>query len=71
MFQSSYFKSRLDQVTLRGVGGGPKILENVLEWRDRDEVGKIITSPRYVIDITGTDPLPLGSWGGGSSILKN
>ena len=32
--------------------------------------GKIITSPRYMIDITGTDPLSLG-WLGGGVILKN
>jgi len=30
-------------------------------------VGKISTSPRYVIDITGTDPLSLEELGG----LKN
>ena len=28
-------------------------------------MGKISTSPRYVIDITGTDPLSLGELGGG------
>ena len=34
-------------------------------------MGKIIKSPRYVINITGTDPLSLwGSWGGGGLILK-
>ena len=33
-------------------------------------MGKVSTSPRYVIDITGTDPLSLGKWGGGL-ILKN
>ena len=27
-------------------------------------MGKISTSPRYVIDITGTDPLSLGELGG-------
>ena len=26
--QTSYFKSRLDPVTLGGIKGGPKILEN-------------------------------------------
>ena len=30
-------------------------------------MGKIITSPRYVIDITGTDLLSLGELGGGNS----
>ena len=30
-------------------------------------MGKISTSPRYVIDITGTDLLSLGSWGGVNS----
>ena len=36
-------------------------------------MGKISTSSRYVIDITGTDPLSLGEWGGGLllKILKN
>ena len=34
-------------------------------------MGKIITSPRYVIDITGTDPLSLGEFGGGGLIMKN
>ena len=28
-------------------------------------MGKIIKSPRYVIGITGTDPLSLGELGGG------
>ena len=28
-------------------------------------MGKISTSPRYVIDITGMDPLSLGELGGG------
>ena len=31
-------------------------------------MGKVSTSPRYVIDITGTDSLSLGKLGG---ILKN
>ena len=33
-------------------------------------MGKISTSPRYVIDITGTDPISSGELGGGF-ILKN
>ena len=39
---------------------------------DRDETWreKISTSPRYVIDITKTDPLSLGELGG-VFILKN
>ena len=32
---------------------------------------KISLSPRYVIDITGTDPLSSGDLGGGGLILKN
>ena len=28
-------------------------------------MGKISTSPRYVIDITGTDSICLGEFGGG------
>ena len=31
---------------------------------------KISKSPRYVIDITGTDPLSLGELEGGGIILK-
>ena len=72
MSQSSYFKSRLDPVTLRGVGGG-----NLTSWKTlRVEgsvwnlVGKISTSPGYVIDITRTDPLSLGELRGGL-VLKN
>ena len=33
-------------------------------------MGKIITSPRYVIDITGTDPLSLGELRGGGNSEK-
>ena len=28
-------------------------------------MGKISTSPKYIIEITGTDPLSLGELGGG------
>ena len=31
-------------------------------------MGKIITSPGYVIDITGTDPLSLGELGRGGGV---
>ena len=31
-------------------------------------MGKISTSPRYMIDITGTDPLSLGELGGGEGV---
>ena len=35
-------------------------------------MGRISTSPRYVIDITGPDPLTLGIWEGeGSSALAS
>ena len=34
-------------------------------------MGKISTSLTYMVDITGTDPLSLGYWGGGGLILKN
>ena len=61
VFQSSYFKFRLDPMTLRGVGGGDlqswKMLR--VEGLGWNLVGKIITNPRCVIDITGTDPLSL------------
>ena len=58
--QSCYLKSRPDLVILGGGGmGKPKILET-LRVEDRMKLdGKISTSPRYMIDITGTDPLSL------------
>ena len=34
-------------------------------------MGKISTSPRYVIEITGLDPLSLGELGGGLSALES
>ena len=54
-------------MTFGGVGGGPEIVEKRLEWRNRglNLVGRINTSPRYVIDITGTDLLCLKELGGG------
>ena len=64
--QSSDFKSRLDTVTLRGVGWA--VLKSwkmlTVEGSGLNLVGKISTSPRYVIDITRTDP-PFWEWGGG------
>ena len=75
MSQSSYFKSRPDLVTSGGggVGGGGlkswKMLR--VEGSTCKLVVKIIRSPRYldrsprVLDVTGTDPLSSGSWGGG------
>ena len=33
-------------------------------------MGKIKTSPRYMIDITRTDPLSLGYLGGGGNSAK-
>ena len=46
----------------RGVGRGkPKTLKTLrVEGSGRILVGKISTCPRYMIDITGTDPLSLG-----------
>ena len=41
-----------------------------VEGSGRNLVGKVSTSPRYVIDITRTDPLSLGELGRGL-ILKN
>ena len=62
--QSSYFKSRLDPVRLGGIEGEPKILENTWSGGIGMKLGgKISTSPRYVIDITGIDLLSLGSGG--------
>ena len=37
--QSSYFKSRLDPVTLVGIEGGPKISENAWSWGIRMKFG--------------------------------
>ena len=63
MSQSSYFKSRSDLVALGGgVGRGkPKTWKTLkVEGSGLNLVGKISTSPRYMIDITGTDLLSLG-----------
>jgi len=35
-----------------------------LEWRDQDETWWVGKCRRYVIDITGLDPLSLGELGG-------
>ena len=72
MSQSSYFKSQPNPVTWGGVGGG-----NLEAWKTlrvegsgRNLVGKINTSPRYLIGITGTDLLSLGELGGGLILKK-
>ena len=63
--QSSYFKSRLDPVTL-GELGGLKFWKTLrLEGLGRNLVGKISRSPIYMIDIIRTDPLYLEELGGG------
>ena len=62
--QSSYLKSRPNPVKGKlGREGG----RNQKSWKTlrvegsgRNLVGKISTSPRYEIDITGTGPLSLG-----------
>ena len=53
-------------MTLRGIGGGNrKSLEMLrVERSGENLVGRISTSPRYFIDITGPDPLSLGELGG-------
>ena len=53
MSQSSSFKSRPDLLTLGGLEGKPEILENAYKCR------------RYVIDVTGLNPLFLGELGCG------
>ena len=59
--QSSYFKSVLDLVTFGGVWGDLKPWKTLrVEGSRRNLMGKIIISPRYDIDITGTDLLSLG-----------
>ena len=63
MSQSSYFKSRLNLVTWGvGVGKGkPKTWKTLrVEGSGGNLVVNICKSPRYMIDITGTDPLSLG-----------
>ena len=52
-------------MTLGGIGGG-----GIKSWKTHRVEGsglnlvvKIIISPRYVIEITGTDPLSLGELG--------
>ena len=73
MSVSSYFKSWLDLVTLGELEGETWNLGKLLDWKDQDETWweKIITSPRYVIDITGTDTLSLGDLGGGGVNSEN
>ena len=64
MSQRSYFKFRLDPVTLGGIGGDLKSWKTLrVEGSGWNLARKISTSPIYVIDITGTDPLSLGEWG--------
>ena len=72
MSQSSYFKSRLDPVTLEGIERGDLKSWKTLrvEGSGWNLVGKLSTNPRYVIDITGTDLLSWGSWGGGVNSEK-
>ena len=62
VYQRTHLKYQKDPMTLGGVGGG-----NLKSWKTlRVEgsgwnlVGKISRSPRYVIEITGTDFLCLG-----------
>ena len=65
-------KSRLDPVTLGGVGGNLKSWKMLrVEDSGWNLVGKISTSSIYVIDITGTDTLSMGELEGGRVILKN
>ena len=41
-----------------------------MERSGRNLLGRIITSPRYVTDITGSDPLSLGELGGVGNLEK-
>ena len=67
VYQSSYFKSRPDPVISEGAGGGGLKSWKTLgtEALGLNLVRKISRSPRFVIDITGTDMLCLEEWGGG------
>ena len=62
MSQSCYFKSRPEPVKLGGVGGGsPTILENAYSGGIGMKLGgETSRSPRYGIDIIGTDLFCLG-----------
>ena len=64
---SSYFKSRPDLVVLGGVGGDLKSWKTLrVEELGLNLAAKISRSPRYVIDIAGTNLLCLVElWGGG------
>ena len=66
--QSSYLKILTGSGDIVGSWGRG----NLKSWKTlrvegsgRNLVGKIVTSPRYVIDMTGTDPLSLGELGRG------
>ena len=68
MSQSCYLKSWLDLVTFGGGGLGGGNLKSWktlrLEGSGWNLLGKISTSSRYVSDVTRTDLLCLGEWGG-------
>ena len=61
MSQSSYFKSRPDLVEFEGVGGGNQKSWKTLrvERSGCNLVGRIRKCRRYVIYVTGLDPLSL------------
>ena len=59
------------------LGGGGVGRGNLKSWKTlrvegsgRNLVGRISTSPRYMIDITRTDSLSLGELGGGHNSEK-
>ena len=72
MLQSSYSNSRPDLVTLeRVVGGNQKSWKTLrVERSERNLVGRISKCRRYVIDVTGLEPLSLGELGGSSALAN-
>ena len=70
MTQISYFKSRSDPESLRGVRYNRKYRKTVKTERSGcNLVARIKICPRYVTDITGSDLLSLVELGG--VIVKN
>ena len=54
-----------------GFRGKPKTWKTLrVEGSGWNWMGKISTSPRYVIDITETEPIPLEELGEGGQFLK-
>ena len=70
--QSPYYKFQSDLVTLGGIGGGNRKSRKTLrvEKSGSNLVGRISKCRRYVIDVTGLDPIFLGELGGSSAFAS-